>query len=179
MFIDNTRYGTGRTCVNVTLNDICYHRRRADQDCFQSCITEPCHFLCHHSCCSCCGSSKSLEELWRIAKNDVEKQIDEGKLKRSHLPFYPTQFEPFIDIKPHCWWWFLYDSSTILRNIIIVCDRVSAYVLQHERLQHEPAINKDQKVREWRKQPDLPMAISDSSLAWGYVVIRHVSPIAA
>jgi hypothetical protein len=151
------------------LDEICYQRRSA--------------LLCHHSCCSCCGSSKSMEELWCIAKDEVEKQIDEGKLKRSHLPFPPTQFEPFIDIcprpQPNCWWWFLYDSSTILRNIILVCDRVSAYVLQHERQKHEPAINKDKKVSEWRKDQNLPMAIRDDSLSWGCVIIQNARPIAA
>ena len=179
MFIENGRYGRD-TCVNSMLSEFCYHRRRAHQQCIETCFTEPCHFLCQRSCCSCCGSSMSLDELWCIAKTDVEKQIDEGKLKHkhSHLPFSPTQFEPFIDIRPHCRWWFLYDSSTILRNIIIVCDRVSAYVLQHERQQPDPAINRELKdtiVSVWRQKhkQDLPLAIRDRSLAWGYVVIQN------
>ena len=128
-------------------------------------------------CFTCASPSNSMEELWRIAEDDVNKELNESRLKGEHLPFCPEMFEPFIDIKPHCSHWFFVDSSTILRNVIIVCDRVSAYVLQHERLQHEPAINKDMTVSVWRKQEGvpkiLPMSILDDSLAWGCVFIQH------
>lgn len=63
----------------------------------------------------------------------------------------------------------MYDSSTILRNIIIVCDRVSAYVQKHE-----PKIDKDLIVGKWRKKAQ-HKAIRDSSLEWGYVA-AHCKP---
>ena len=115
-----------------------------------------------------------MEESMRIAEDEIKEELDEGRLKDQHLPFPPVFFEPFIPIKPHCCYWFLFDTSTMLRNVIIVCDRVSAYVQKHE-----PTIDKDLIVSEWRQKKDQHKAISDSSLAWGYVVTRHAHPNAA
>ena len=113
---------------------------------------------------------KPLEELRRIAEDEIEKELKKSITADQHHPFHPEFFEPFIPIKPHRWYWFMYDSSTILRNIIIVCDRVSAYVQKHE-----PKIDKEVIVRDWREKAQ-HKAIRDSSLEWGYVA-AHCKPI--
>jgi hypothetical protein len=116
-----------------------------------------------------CGREKSDDELMRIAKNEIDTELAKSEPKDRHAPFLPTFFEPYIPIKEHLWYWFLYDSSKILRNIIIVCDRVSAYVQKHE-----PSIDRKMIVSDWRNNrkdagPPLHKAILDKSLEWGYV----------
>jgi hypothetical protein len=120
--------------------------------------------------------AKPVEELKRIAENEITKEINEAEDKRHHAPFHPCVFEPFIPIRPHVWYWFLFDTSTVLRNVIIVCDRVAVYVQKYER-----ANNMDQTkmtVAEWRATCRHE-SIVDQSLAWGYVSAQPANHIAA
>lgn len=155
MLIRNGRTGRSNPCYKCL------------DGCVRECGRGPCG-----SVCNCHGNclQESLEELRRIAEDAIEKELKKSIPADQHHPFPPHFFEPYIPIKPHRWYWFMYDSSTILRNIIIVCDRVSAYVQKHE-----PKIDKDLIVEKWREKAQ-HKAIRDSSLEWGYVA-AHCKPI--
>jgi hypothetical protein len=130
-------------------------------------LLSPCLFLFV----SCFG--KPEEELKRAAEDQITKEINEGVRDHHHEPFPFLFFEPFIPIRPHVWYWFCFDTSTVLRNVIIVCDRVAVCVQKYEL-----ATNMNLTVAEWRKQCRHE-AILDSSLAWGYVAAQPANCIAA
>ena len=126
--------------------------------------------------CLCCA--KTDEEVKRIAEDQITKEIDQGVLNRYHEPFDPTAFEPVIPIRPHVKWrWFFFDTSTVLRNVIIVCDRVAVYVQKYERAMDLTKIMK-MTVKEWRATCRHE-SIVDQSLAWGYVSAQPANYIAA
>ena len=90
MILDNGRTGS-KNHFYQALDDF-------GQDCQKNCLV------------------KSLEELRRIAEDDIEKELKKSVPADQHHPFPPHWFEPYIPIKPHRWYWFMYDSSTILKH---------------------------------------------------------------
>jgi hypothetical protein len=78
------------------------------------------------------------------------------------------QFEPNIPIKPNSWFWLFTDTSSVLKNVFIVCDRVAVHTGKSKNQPHM-----QMKIRDWRSNDASAQhaAIQDSSLAWGFVVL--------
>jgi hypothetical protein len=116
---------------------------------------------------SCLIYPKPEEELKRIAEVQIDNEINEGVRNGNHKPFEPCFFEPFIPIRFHVrFYWFIFDTSTVLKNVILVCDRVAVYVRKYE-----SDINMNLTVDEWRLTCRHE-SIVDSSLAWKYVAAQ-------
>lgn len=101
----------------------------------------------------------------------------------SRTRFHAERFEPNIPIRPvgdfswKIWqYWIFTDSQVVLKNVLIACSRVHAYINRHPMTDRRMTISELSKSEHAKKQKFSNTAILDDSIAWGYahLVLEHV-----